>query len=77
MSALDDLLAGEDEVPRTKAALDTDVLELGREQRLAMAARRTADLFDHCSMYATAGLLRELARAADFELNASLQFFDE
>jgi len=77
MSALDALLASEDETPRTKAALDTDVLELGREQRLAMAARRVADLFDHCAMYATAGLLRELAAAAYFEVYASLKFFDE
>jgi hypothetical protein len=36
-----------------------------------MAARRTADLFDHCAMYATASLLRELSHGADFEVSAA------
>jgi hypothetical protein len=45
----------EERPPRTKAAVDVEVLQLGREQRLAMTARRAADLFDHVSMYATAG----------------------
>ena len=29
------------------------------------------NLFDYCSMYATAGLLRELVHAADFEVTAA------
>ena len=37
---------------RTKADLDVSVYELTYERRLSMAARRAADLFDHCSMYA-------------------------
>ena len=39
-----------------------------------MAARRAADLFDYCSMYATACFVRELAEAADFEVNIATDF---
>ncbi len=62
--------------PRTKADLDLEVSELSYDRRLAMAARRAADLFDYCSMYATAALLRELAHAADFEANAASAFLE-
>ena len=68
MVDLDDLdldLEAEPRGPRTKADLDLEVSELTYDRRLAMAARRAADLFDYCSMYATAALLRELADAAD------------
>ena len=64
--------------PRTsrKADLDLDVGELSYDRRLSMAARRAADLFDYCSMYATASLLRERADAAEFEVNAAADFLD-
>jgi hypothetical protein len=67
MSALDDLLAAENEVPRTKAALDSEVCELSQEQQLAMTARRAADLFDHCSMYATGRTAARARTAADLD----------
>ena len=73
MVDLDDLdLEAQPRGPRTKADLDLEVSELSYDRRLAMAARRAADLFDYCSMYATAGLLRELADAADFDVNAAV-----
>ena len=66
MVDLDDLnLEGRGGAPATKADLDVQGSELSYDRRLAMAARRAADLFDYCSMYATAALLRELAYAAD------------
>ena len=65
MVDLDDLDLEAQRVPRTKADVDVQVRELAYDRRLAMAARRAADLFDYCSMYATAALLRELAYAAD------------
>ena len=66
MVDLDDLdLEAQPRGPRTKAGLDIEVAELAYDRRLAMAARRAADLFDYCSMYATPALLRELADAAD------------
>ena len=46
------------------------------ERRLSMAASRAADLFDYCSMYATASLLRELAEAEDFEVNVASDFLE-
>ncbi len=69
-------LEAETRVPRTKADLDVEVSELSYDRRLAMAARRAADLFDYCSMYATAALLRELAHAADFEVSAATGFLE-
>jgi hypothetical protein len=66
MVDLDDLnLEAGGRPPATKADLDIEVSELAYDRQLAMAARRAADLFDYCSMCATAGLLRELADAAD------------
>ena len=50
--------------------------ELSYDRRLAMAARCAADLFDYCSMYSTAALLRELAHAADFEVSAAAGFLE-
>ena len=69
-------LEAEPRGPRTKADLDIEVSELSYDRRLAMAARRAADLFDYCSMYATAALLRELAHAADFEVSAASDFME-
>jgi hypothetical protein len=71
MSDFDDFALHEQPRLRTKADVDVEVAELSQERRLAMAARRAADLFDYCSMYSTASLLRELAHAADFELNTA------
>ena len=62
--------------PRTKAELDGSVYELAYERRLSMAAGRAADLFDHVAMFSTAVLLRELADAADFEVNAASAFLE-
>ncbi len=77
MVDLDELeLEARARTPRTKADLDLEVSELSYDRRLAMAARRAADLFDYCSMYATAALLRELAHAADFEVSAAAGFMD-
>ncbi len=75
---LDDDLAleAQSRTPRTKADLDLEVSELPYDRRLAMAARRAADLFDYCSMYTTAALLRELAHAADFEVSAASAFLE-
>ena len=53
----------------TKTDVDIQVFEMAYERRLLMAARRAADLFDHVAMFSTASLLRELAEAADFEVN--------
>jgi hypothetical protein len=74
----DDLFEYEQErPPRTKADLDGDVYyELSQDRRLAMVARRAADLFDHCSMYSTAALLRQLATAADFQVTAAAGFME-
>ena len=44
----------EEHPPRTKAELDVEVSDLTYDRRLAMAARRAADLFDYCSMFSTA-----------------------
>ncbi len=66
----------EDRPPRTKREVDGSVFELNHERRLSMAARRAADLFDYCSMYATASVLRELAEAADFEVKAASDFLN-
>ena len=52
--------------PVTKARLDIEVSDLTYDRRLSMAARRAADLFDYCSMFSTASLLRALAHGADF-----------
>ena len=49
--------------PRTKAQLDIEVSDLPFDRRLSMAARRAADLFDYCSMFSTASLVRQLERA--------------
>ena len=60
---LDDIaLEAHPRTRRTKADLDGEVYELTYERRLSMAARRAADLFDYCSMYATASLLRSWPR---------------
>ena len=69
-------LEAQPRAPRTKADVDVEVSELSRDRRLAMTARRAADLFDYCSMYATATLLRELAHAAAFEVNAAAGFME-
>ena len=42
--------------------------------RWRLDARRT--LFDHLAMFSTASLLRELANAADFEVNAATGFME-
>ena len=52
----------EEHPPRTKAQLDVEVSALTYDRRLSMAARRAADVFDYCSMFSTASLLRRLAR---------------
>ena len=54
-----------------EAELDVEVSDLTYDRRLSMAARRAADLFDYCSIFSTASLLRQLARAADFEVSAA------
>ncbi len=61
-------------MPRTKTELDGEIYELAYDRRLSMAARRAADLFDHVAMFSTASLLRELAEAADFEVNVASNF---
>ena len=58
----------------TKTDVDIQVFEMAYERRLLMAARRAADLFDHVAMFSTASLLRELAEAADFEVNVATDF---
>ena len=74
---LDDIaLEAHSRTPRTKADLDVSVYELSYERRLSMAARREADLFDHVAMFSTASLLRELADAADSEVNAAVDFME-
>ena len=76
MVDFDELTSYGDAPPRTRAAIDTEVSELSYDRRLAMAARRAADLFDYCAMYATASLLRELSHAADFEVSAASAFLE-
>ena len=73
MVDLDGIALVESRTPRTKPDVDGGVYELNYEyeRRLSMAARRAADLFDYCSMFSTASLLRALARAADFEVSAA------
>jgi hypothetical protein len=71
-----DLEADAPRVPRTKADVDIEVWELSRERRLAMAARRAADVFSWVSMPATAALLRELAEAADSFTSAASAFLE-
>ncbi len=61
-------------MPRTKADLDGEIYELAYDRRLSMAARRAPDSFDHAAMFSTASLLRELAEAADFEVNVASDF---
>jgi hypothetical protein len=72
----DELTSYGDAPPRTKADVDIEVSELSYDRRLAMAARRATDLFDHVAMFSTASLLRELPEAADFELNAASGFME-
>ena len=52
------------------------ISEMLYERRLAMAARRAADLFSWVSMPATAALLRELAEAADSFTTAATTIFE-
>ena len=74
---VDDLdLEAQPRGPRTKADLDLEVSELAYDRRLAMAARRVADLSITTRCNATASLLRELAHAADFEVSAAAGFME-
>lgn len=66
----------EEHPPRTKAQLDVEVSDLTYDRRLSMTARRAADLFDYCSLFSTASLLRQLARAADFEVSTAADFLE-
>ena len=61
----------EEHPPRTKAALDVDVSHLTYRRRQSMTGRRAANMFDYCSMLTTASMLRQLPRAADFEVSAA------
>ena len=42
----------------------------------SLARPACADLFNHVAMFSTASLLRELAEAADFEVNAAAGFME-
>jgi hypothetical protein len=50
--------------PAHKADVDGGVLELSYDRRLAVAARRVADLFDQVSMFSTASCCASWLRPA-------------